>query len=121
MIEQRKFKRIKDNLVVICSLPGKSHLEEITISEDISQGGAKLVAPGSLPVEEIMALELHIYTDAVPIFLKGKITWIKEIKRVGLFKKEKKYNLGIEFVATDSFSQERLSRYLARMAKLNNE
>jgi hypothetical protein len=121
MIEHRKYQRIKDNMVVVCHLPDKFRLEEITISEDISQGGAKLIVPEGFRSKEIIAIELHIYSDAVPIRLKGRIAWTKEIKSLGFFKKAKSYNVGIEFVAEDSFSQERLSRYIARQAKLKKE
>ena len=116
VIEHRKYERFRDSLVVVCSIPDKSHLEGITISEDISQGGIKLTAPESFPVEEIMRLDVNIYCDAVPISLRGKVVWLKEIKGGKLRKKEKRYQLGIEFIHADSLSKERILRHLSRIA-----
>jgi c-di-GMP-binding flagellar brake protein YcgR len=121
MIDHRKFIRIKDVLVVSYSLPGKSRLEDMSISEDISQGGMRLVVSRSFALKDVMALELTIYSDDVPISLKGRVVWAKEITKGRLLKREKRYELGIEFVATDSFSQDRLSRYLARKARMLKE
>lgn len=117
MIEHRKFKRFKDNLVVVCSLPGDSRLEEIIISDDISQGGIRVTTPENFLIQDVMNLEINVYCDAVPFSLKGRVVWTKEIKTRKTRKKEKKYQLGLEFVHADNFSQDRIFRYISRASK----
>jgi hypothetical protein len=114
MIEHRKHERIRDRLVVVCSLPGNSRLEEITVCEDISQGGIRLITPKHFSTKEIMNIEINVYCDAVPLSLRGEVVWTKEMARTGLGKNEKRYALGLSFIHVNYFSGERIFRYINR-------
>jgi c-di-GMP-binding flagellar brake protein YcgR len=112
MEEKRKYKRLKDKSVIFLKLPKGAKFADTASSEDISQGGIKISMPSEIVKGDTLDFDINIFHDAITIPVKGRVAWIKETedeKGEG-----KKYTVGIEFGAFDSFQKERVIRYVKR-------
>ncbi|MBN3040167.1 MAG: PilZ domain-containing protein [Candidatus Omnitrophica bacterium] len=117
MQERRKYKRIKDRLVVICKLPKNAKVEELGSTGDISSGGAKIYIPKNLAKGEKIDFDISLLNDAIPILAHGEVVWVKKMpqkKTKGKKDNLEEFIVGIRFVRSGSFDDQRIDKHIKR-------
>ena len=100
----------------LCKLMMSSPLRMITShTEDISEGGIRVVVDEKL--SPFMSVGLELYVDKnKPIKCKGKIAWVKELVNP-VAKEALMYEVGVKIVDINEFDK----NYLSKIVKAFNE
>lgn len=92
--EKRRFIRQKFPYTIFISLPDKKEIS--TYTEDISEGGVKVIIKDKLNISSAVGLKIYIEKD--PLICQGKIRWsMKKINEIIDDKATIFYDTGIEF------------------------
>lgn len=92
--EKRRFIRQRFPYTVFISIPEKKEIS--TYTEDISEGGVKVIIKEKLDIFSTVNLKIHLEKD--PLICQGKIRWVmKKINELLDDKTTIFYDTGIEF------------------------
>ncbi len=95
-------------------------IEEVVMGEDISEGGVRIVIPRNIPRDEELNLKVYMFSDPIPLPAKAKIAWSQKRECPKIEKsdlgaaEEELYWAGIQFIDVDSFTRERIIRWVKR-------
>ena len=111
MENKRKDKRFeeKNKVVIHYALEGheaKSGTGIKAITQDISLGGARIIAPKSYPVDTVMRIEINLSKSRQIVKIDGIVRWSR------LSSGGKTHELGVEFLHKISKSVLSLIRHL---------
>jgi len=124
--EKRKHSRVDSKLVVFVIYKLKQEgrdmlVEEHAISDDISEGGVRIVSPKELSKDKQLDLKVFLFSDPIPLPAKGKVAWSGERQRLEIKSKSaskegtgKTYWAGIQFIDVDPDTQERIVRVVKK-------
>lgn len=124
MVERRKFRRFKGNLVITTVYRNESDKivsEDFVVSEDVGMGGMRIVFPHRLPKGKIVDLKVFLFSD--PIFLPatGRVMWSskRDVAEVstqdnGVPVENGQYWIGIQFIDIDQFHRQRILRWIKK-------
>jgi|GEM_PF-1478263 len=124
--EKRKHSRIDSKLVVFVIYKLKQEgrdilVEEHALSDDISEGGVRIVLPKELSKDKPLDLKVFLFSDPIPLPAKGKVVWSGERQRLEIKSKSaskegtgKTYWIGIQFIEVDPDTQERIIRVVKK-------
>lgn len=102
MNEQRQNDRIG------CYVPveGKKGSDfDHTQTVDFSRGGLGFISDHNIPIGQEIMVELDLDKRNSPVFVVGKVTWVKYIKKSGT------YRVGLSFGEVIQGSRSRLEKY----------
>lgn len=120
MEDKRAYRADKKTVVyVVYKKDGETLMERSAAGQDISQGGMKLSLPKNIAKGEEVDLKIHVFSDPIPVSIKGKIVWSGK-KAANPFSDESRENdeknieylTGIEFINIDQFTRERILRWV---------
>ncbi|MBU1912306.1 MAG: PilZ domain-containing protein [Candidatus Omnitrophica bacterium] len=113
MEENRKFVRIEWPVIIKYKTIEEPHIQDHTVSKDVSEGGARFVVYERLMKGTKLDIQLEVPFDSMPIFAKGEVAWIK--KAGG--EDSKAFEIGVIFTNVDSKEQKRLKQYIENEIK----
>lgn len=114
--EKRKSIRLDTEIDVLYEVySGKVSAKRSSISRNISVGGINLALNEKLFPETTLRLQLNIPQFPRPIFVQGKIVWVKEIsqKFIGE-RKQRLFATGIQFMQVDKKDELLLDGFIKR-------
>ena len=124
MDEKRKSRRFKSKLLVVTIFNDENDkivVNDDIFSEDISSGGVRIAFPQKIPKGKIVDLKLFMFSDPISLPAKGKVIWCtqKQGLKVAYDQKnpvdaERLYWVGVQFVNVDSFTRDRLLRWIKK-------
>ena len=81
----------------------------------------KVVLPKKLPRNELVDLNVYLFSDPIPLPARGKVIWSDDKQKFELKKSSKPkanaepdYWVGIQFINIDNFTQERIVRLVEK-------
>ena len=97
--ERRKTFRLNTEIDVLYEVLSKNSAQRrFSMSRNISLGGMNLALNEKLLPETILDLQLKIPNNTRPVFVQGKIVWVKEISKKFIKQKEQRlFATGIKF------------------------
>lgn len=119
--DKRRFKRVSIEHEIGCYLPIKDEYTRNRIeclTRDISPKGVRLVMPAYTKKGYEMVLLLEEPLALMPILLKGRIAWIKEIRSTG-GKTGPEKEAGVEFTHISLYDFGKLHRFMQEVKKHN--
>jgi len=123
MVEQRKYRRFKSKMLVVTIYRdenGKININDEVFSEDISAAGIKIIFPRQLPRGQLLDLKLYLFSDPINLPAEGRVVWCKETQNLEIAldtdkeKNNKLFWVGVQFINVDSFTRQRLLRWIKR-------
>ncbi len=111
--EKRRFPRFNLSVNVLVSKRALLEKEKLLITKNISQGGACIIAYEELEEQDILDLKISLSKDEKPIKVTARVVWIREIV-IGEGEKDRRYEVGVEFIGLDNEIMNKLNRYLAQ-------
>lgn len=106
MEERRRFMRFEIPLGIKYRIPEKS-IDALSQGKDFSRNGIGLYLDKMIPKGTTVELEINIPGEAAPIFVTGKVAWIKEaVQRGG------EIGAGLELINISSFDKSRILEYV---------
>lgn len=124
MVERRRDKRFKKQLLIATMFrdeEGNMVVEDNVYSEDISLGGIRLNFPYNIAKGKILDLKVFFFNDPVHLPAQGKVVWSEKKQALEVSSGEKKrraeselYWVGIQFVDIDTFSRDRIIRWIEK-------
>jgi hypothetical protein len=94
-----------------CEVPIDSSSGNIfagTQTVDVARGGMGFVSDHEIPVNQQITVELELEKGAPPVFVIGKVLWVKQIPETG------QYRIGMSFVDMVKGSKSRLDKYFGK-------
>ncbi len=92
--DQRKEKRIKEELRIVIEIPGPAGSPEMTavnaLTRDISLGGARIMTDTFFPVGAVMRMSLFLSRTKQVIKIQADVRWVRAVD-TGVFE------IGVEF------------------------
>lgn len=124
MTEKRKYRRFKSKLLIATVYRNEMKrmvVEDSIISEDISVAGMRIVFPRRLPKGRILDLKVFFFSDPIHLPARGRVVWSSEKQGLKLALTDNKgkadnelFWVGIEFIDIDSFTRERILRWIEK-------
>lgn len=114
MNERRKNIRINKTLIVRFKLP-KNYLGMSSRSEDMSEGGMRMVVLQRLEPGMRLELNFNIQENAKPITVTAKVIWV-DYKKESYFP----FTVGLQFTNLADFDRERLREHIGRIIQDQN-
>jgi len=82
--------------------------EDQIVGRDISEGGVAFTVYERFAKGTILDLQITVPFDAMPIFAKAKVSWIKKLEA----QHPGAYEVGAEFMEVDARDQKRFKLYI---------
>ncbi|MFC1666904.1 PilZ domain-containing protein [Candidatus Omnitrophota bacterium] len=120
MEEKRRIVRIQWPVVVQYKTIEEPYSQDQIVGKDISEGGVCFIVYERLTKGTGLDMQIQIPFDSMPIFVKGKVAWIKKIGG----EHTKTFEVGVEFVEVDPRDQKRFNMYInneIKQRKLKSE
>jgi hypothetical protein len=112
--ERRKVPRIS----VTCKISA-SYAERLLVfnthTEDLSEGGMKVILEQNMHIPTPVNIELFLGPDKAPFVCKGEVLWVKEVGPLGA--PPRMYETGIKFTGLSVEDSDKLLNALAIFAK----
>jgi len=108
MEEKRKFVRIEWPCVVHYKTSEEPHTEDQIVGRDISEGGVSFIVYERLIKGSELEIQIQFPFDSMPVFIKGKVVWIKKIGE----EHARTFEVGILFTEVEPRDQKRLKMYI---------
>jgi len=113
MEEKRRFVRIDWPVVVQYKTLEEPITKDQTLGRDISENGISFVVYERLPKGTRLDIQIQTPFDSLPIFVKGKVSWIRALGE----ESKKTFEVGVEFIEIDQKDQRRLREYIDTQIK----
>jgi len=107
VIEKRKFPRA-DITCKISTVFGERLLVFEVHTENIGEGGIRVILGEKLNIPTAVDLELFLENKEVPIRSKGEVVWAVEIKPEGI--RPRLFDTGIKFTLIDDLNKETIKK-----------
>lgn len=117
MQENRKFVRIQWPIVVQYKTLEEPYTKDQIVGTDISEGGISFISYERLPKGTRLDIQVQVPFDSMPVFAKGKISWVKNLGEGH----EKTFEIGLEFYEVDPRDKKRLKTYIDNEIKQKRE
>jgi c-di-GMP-binding flagellar brake protein YcgR len=112
--ERRKVPRVS----VTCKI-STSYAERLLVfnthTEDLSEGGMKVILEQNMHTPTPVNIELFLGPDKAPFVCKGEVLWVKEVIPEGAV--PRMYETGIKFTGLSGEDKDKLRNALAIFAK----
>lgn len=108
--ERRRFPRLNASVAVEYSIIEKNPFKEITFTKSISSGGICLIVYEEIEVDTTLSLKINLTDDNDFIEAKGRVVWSSEFSLDP--DKNKRWDLGIEFLEASEDDRKRVSKYV---------
>ncbi|MFC1623727.1 PilZ domain-containing protein [Candidatus Omnitrophota bacterium] len=108
MEEKRRFVRLEWPVVVYYKTLEEPCTEDQIVSSNISEGGVCFIVYERLPKETNLSIELQVPFDSMPIFVKGKVVWVKKVGEPHT----RTFEVGVKFIEIEPKDQKRFMTYI---------
>ena len=108
MEEKRKIVRIRWPVVVQYKTVEEPCSQDQIVGKDISEGGVCFIVYERLTKGTRLDMQIQIPFDSMPIFVKGRVAWIKKVGE----EHAKTFEVGVEFAEVDPRDQRRFRIYI---------
>jgi len=106
-IEKRKFPRAN----VTCKIStnfGEKLLVFDSHTENIGEGGIRVILEENLNISTIVNVELFLLEKELPLRCKGKVVWAKEMKPEQI--RPRLFDTGIKFIEINDYNKEEIGK-----------
>jgi c-di-GMP-binding flagellar brake protein YcgR len=114
--ERRKSVRVSSRLEVVYSYDKKSKYIKRAYTENISNGGLKMLAEEKLETNAPLVLEIHTPGSDRPILARGEVVWVDETPRSGE-RGRRVYGAGIKFTDLKQLDKDRFAHLIENIQK----
>lgn len=120
--ERRVHHRVNTKLVVFVIYKLRQEgrdilVEERAVSDDISEGGVRILLPEELSRDKKLEVKVFLFSDPIPLPAKGRVVWSGEKQRLEIKSRPgskegvtKTFWAGIQFIEIDPETQDRIIR-----------
>ena len=108
MQEKRNFVRIEWPVIIQYKTLEEPYTKDQILSKDISEAGVSFVIYERLSKGMHLDLQIQVPFDSMPIFIKGKVAWIRGIGE----EHTKTFEVGVAFIEADEKDHKRLKMYI---------
>ena len=113
MEEKRKFVRIEWPVVVEYKTLEEPYTQDQIVGRDISEGGVCFTVYERLLKGTKLDIQVRVPFDSMPIFVKGKIVWIKKLGG----QHDRIFEVGVSFTEVGPKDEKRLKMYIENEIK----
>lgn len=112
--ERRKFVRFNSSVDVQYALLDKDpNLALQGKSRNISSGGIGLITDKKLQENDVLVVSIYMPQETLPIIAKSKVVWVRSLE----MHKEKRFDVGSEFINIAPEDRKKIDRYLFSLRK----
>ncbi|HOX54159.1 MAG: PilZ domain-containing protein [Candidatus Omnitrophica bacterium] len=112
--ERRKFVRFNSSVDVQYALLDKDpNLALQGKSRNISSGGIGLITDKKLQEDDVLVVSIYMPQETLPIIAKSKVVWVRPLE----MHKEKRFDVGSEFINIAPEDRKKIDRYLFSLRK----
>lgn len=117
--DRRKSIRIDAEIDVLYEIVyGGKAIEQASFSRNISLGGINLALAEKLLPETIIKLQINLPQNPKPIFMQGKVVWVKEISKKFIRQQEQRFfATGIKFMRLAPDDENLLNAFINQRIK----
>lgn len=108
MQEKRRFVRIEWPIVVQYKTLEEPFTKDQIKGKDVSEGGVSFIVYERLSKGTRLDLQIQTPFDSLPVFVKGKVVWIRNIGE----EHKKTFEVGVEFTEINPRDQKRFKAYI---------